>query len=57
MSWHERAAFTNGMIGGALVVGVLTGECPWWLGLIIAIPVCVLGAAVSLYLDEKEPFA
>jgi hypothetical protein len=56
MSWHERAAFINGYLAGALGGGVLTGECPWWLGLIILIPACALGAAVSIVLDETEPF-
>jgi hypothetical protein len=53
MSWHERAAYMFGFAVGLTVCTIR----PWWLTGIELVILSALGAAVSLYLDKKEPFA
>ncbi len=53
MSWHERAAYIFGFAAG----DAFNIVHPWWLTAIILLALGVFAAAVSLYLDKKEPFA
>jgi disulfide bond formation protein DsbB len=53
MSWHERAAYMFGFAVGLTVCTIR----PWWLTGIVLLILSALGAAVSTYLDKKEPFA
>lgn len=53
MSWHKRYAFVVGAISMYLGDRIHS----WWVGLLWMIPLSAVAAAISHYLDRKEPFA